>query len=70
MQLQKSSLILQPFSTGVKDLSDQDHYKEGVHNAEYDHEAFLGSKAEAQKFHDLPPEEARRRLGWDTWGSL
>ena len=49
-------------AAGAKDLSDQAHYKGGVHNAEYDHEAFLG-KAEAQRFHDLPPEEARRRLG-------
>ena len=49
-------------AAGGKGLSDQDHYKGGVHHAEYDHEAFLG-KAEAQRFHDLPPEEARRRLG-------
>lgn len=48
--------------SGAKDLSDQDHYKEGKHNVEYDHEAFLG-KEEAQRFHDLPPEEAKRRLG-------
>ncbi len=66
MQLAKINILLHVlrmhFSPGVKDLSDQDHYKEGVHNSEYDHEAFLG-KAEAKKFHDLPPEEARRRLG-------
>lgn len=56
-------LSLPWLAIGGKDLSDQEHYKEGVHNAEYDHEAFLG-KAEAKKFHDLPPEEAKRRLGW------
>ena len=34
----------------------------GVHSPEYDHEAFLG-KAEAERFDQLPPAEARRRLG-------
>ena len=34
----------------------------GVHSPEYDHEAFLG-KAEAERFDQLPPEEAKRRLG-------
>lgn len=45
-----------------KDLSDQEHFKEGdVHNVEYDHEAFLG-KEEAKTFSELPPVEAKRRL--------
>jgi hypothetical protein len=34
----------------------------GVHSPEFDHEAFLG-KAEAERFDQLPPAEARRRLG-------
>ena len=45
-----------------KDLSDEEHYHGGAHNAEYDHEAFLG-KTEAKTFHDLPPAESKRRLG-------
>lgn len=46
-----------------KDLSDKDHYEEGnEHNAEYDHEAFLG-KEEAKEFDQLSPEESKRRLG-------
>lgn len=45
-----------------KDLSDEEHYHDGTHNSEYDHEAFLG-KEEAKTFHDLPPAEAKRRLG-------
>uniref|UniRef100_A0A0A9WL96 Reticulocalbin-3 n=1 Tax=Lygus hesperus TaxID=30085 RepID=A0A0A9WL96_LYGHE len=44
-----------------KDLDEKDHYKEGAHNAEYDHEAFLGE--EAKSFQDLPPEESKKRLG-------
>ncbi|KAL1114827.1 hypothetical protein AAG570_007651, partial [Ranatra chinensis] len=42
------------------DLSDRDHYKEGQHNADYDHEAFLGE--DAKTFDQLSPEESRRRL--------
>jgi Ca2+-binding EF-hand superfamily protein len=34
----------------------------GVHSPDFDHQAFLG-KAEAERFEQLPPEEARRRLG-------
>lgn len=34
----------------------------GVHSPDFDHEAFLG-KAEAERFDQLPPEEAKRRLG-------
>jgi hypothetical protein len=44
-----------------KDLSDEKHYEDGQHDAEYDHEAFLGE--ESKKFDDLPPEEAKKRLG-------
>jgi len=46
-----------------KDLSEEDHFKgeEQDHNAEYDHEAFLGK--EKQKFDELAPEESKVRLG-------
>lgn len=33
----------------------------GEHNAQFDHEAFLG-KAESDKFDELTPQEAQRRL--------
>ncbi|KAL3842537.1 hypothetical protein ACJMK2_020538 [Sinanodonta woodiana] len=45
-----------------KDLSDQEHELNGDHNAEYDHDAFLG-KDEAETFDQLSPEESKRRLG-------
>jgi Ca2+-binding EF-hand superfamily protein len=41
-------------------LSDEDHYKEGEHNAEFDREAFLGDRKE--EFDHLSPDEAQRRL--------
>jgi len=48
---------------GRKKLSDKEHYTDGdKHNVEYDHEVFLG-KEQAKTFSELPPEEARRRLG-------
>ncbi len=49
---------------GAKELSEEEHYngEEYKHNAQYDHEAFLG-KEEAQTFDQLPHEEAKRRLG-------
>ena len=49
---------------GSKDLSEEEHYNgdQFEHNEEYDHEAFLG-KEEAKSFDQLPPEEAKRRLG-------
>ena len=48
---------------GPKDLSNEPHYSpEAKHNPDYDHEAFLG-KEQAERFDQLPPEEARRRLG-------
>lgn len=44
-------------------LSDQEHYDEkGEHNAEYDHEAFLGKQKKS--FDQLTPEESKKRLGW------
>lgn len=40
------------------------HYAEdGSHNADYDHEAVLGSEDSAKEFSQLPPEVAKRRLG-------
>jgi reticulocalbin-2 len=36
---------------------------EGDHHNEFDHEAIIGSVKEAEEFHDLPPEESKRRLG-------
>ena len=47
-----------------KPLSDEQHYKgDGhKHNAEYDHEAFLGNEQKAT-FDQLSPEESLRRLG-------
>jgi hypothetical protein len=48
---------------GPKDLSDEIHFdpETSEHNAEYDHEAFLGQE-EAEEFKNLSPEETRRRL--------
>jgi len=34
----------------------------GDHDAHFDHQAILGSHAEADEFDDLPPEEAKKRL--------
>lgn len=44
------------------DLSHQQHFQDSEHNANYDHEAFLGED-QAKTFDQLPPEESRRRLG-------
>ncbi|KAF6027535.1 calu [Bugula neritina] len=46
----------------VKDLSDLEHQLKGGHNAEYDHEAFLG-KEKAHEFDRLTPEQSKQRLG-------
>ncbi|XP_066999758.2 calumenin-B isoform X2 [Anabrus simplex] len=43
------------------ELSDKEHYQNNEHNAQYDHEAFLGD--DAKTFDQLTPEESRRRLG-------
>ena len=43
------------------ELSDKEHYKDGKHNEEYDHEAFLGK--EKKSFDQLTPEESKERLG-------
>eukprot|EP00095_Tigriopus_kingsejongensis_P010610 maker-scaffold795_size96016-snap-gene-0.17 protein:Tk10610 transcript:maker-scaffold795_size96016-snap-gene-0.17-mRNA-1 annotation:"calumenin precursor" len=44
----------------AKDLSDKDHFAHGEHDADYDHEAFLGD--EAHEFDELTPEESQERL--------
>lgn len=42
---------------------DADHHgADGEHYAEFDHEAILGSVKEADEFHQLSPEESKRRL--------
>ncbi|KAL7633277.1 UNVERIFIED_CONTAM: hypothetical protein RMT77_016382 [Armadillidium vulgare] len=47
---------------GARSPRDHEHYKDGDHNADFDHEAILGSVKEAEEFDDLPPAEAKRRL--------
>lgn len=46
-----------------QDLSDLEHQLKGGHNAEYDHEAFLG-KEKAHEFDRLTPEQSKQRLGY------
>ncbi|EDO28554.1 predicted protein [Nematostella vectensis] len=47
--------------THTDKLSEAEHFdKEGEHNPDYDHEAFLGT--EKEEFDHLPPEEAKKRL--------
>lgn len=42
---------------------DADHHgADGEHLTEFDHEAMLGSVKEAEEFHQLSPEESKRRL--------
>ncbi len=38
------------------------HFKEGEHQDNYDHEAFLGGKEQAQEYQRLSPEQAKERL--------
>ncbi|CAH0386853.1 unnamed protein product [Bemisia tabaci] len=64
-------LVLSPFNdvhadeskdrTLNKDLSDKEHYHNEEHNADYDHDAFLGE--DAKTFDQLSPEESKKRLG-------
>lgn len=42
-------------------LSHHKHFENEEHNADYDHEAFLGE--EAKTFDQLTPEESKERLG-------
>lgn len=43
-------------------LSDKEHFTNEEHNADYDHEAFMG-REEAHEYEDLSPEESKERLG-------
>lgn len=43
-------------------LAHTNHIADPAHNAQYDHEQFLGED-QAKTFDQLPPEESRRRLG-------
>ncbi|XP_015519181.2 reticulocalbin-2 [Neodiprion pinetum] len=42
---------------------DVEHYADGDHHQEFDHEAILGSVKQAEEFDKLPPETAKERLG-------
>lgn len=46
----------------VEDAWNSVHYKDGEHHSEFDHEAILGSKKDAQEFDQLPPDVAKVRL--------
>jgi len=39
-----------------------DHFVDGEHNADFDHQAILGSREEVGEYEALPPEEAKKRL--------
>jgi len=47
---------------GAFSPKDHTHQQGDHHDMEFDHEAILGSKKEAQDFGNLSPEEAKRRL--------
>ena len=53
---------LPPSLTAVEHPDSVAEHLVGKHSPDYDHEAFLG-KTEAERFDQLPPEEAKRRLG-------
>ncbi|VDO94197.1 unnamed protein product, partial [Soboliphyme baturini] len=42
-------------------IGDEEHFKDGVHNPEYDRQAFLGEE-EAKKYKELTPEQSKERL--------
>ncbi|KAL4707458.1 hypothetical protein ACJJTC_000102 [Scirpophaga incertulas] len=46
----------------VDHLSDAEHFKNELHNKQFDHDAFLGED-QAKTFDQLSPEESKRRLG-------
>ena len=46
----------------LQQLSGEKHYDGDEHNAEYDHDAFVGQE-EAKTFDELTPEESQKRLG-------
>lgn len=44
-------------------IHDREHYKDGEHDPDYDHEAVLGHSEDVDEFHHLAAEESRHRLG-------
>ncbi|XP_013789368.1 reticulocalbin-2-like [Limulus polyphemus] len=48
---------------GAFSSRDYDHYKEGVHHSEFDHEAVIGNRHDAEEYDHLSPEESKKRLG-------
>jgi len=44
-------------------LSGEKHFEGVEHNAEYDHDAFVG-REEAKAFDELTPEESQKRLAY------
>lgn len=47
---------------GTRTPRDHGHYSNGEHNADFDHEAILGSVKDAEEYDQLPAMEAKRRL--------
>ncbi|XP_047481556.1 reticulocalbin-2-like isoform X1 [Penaeus chinensis] len=47
---------------GARTPRDHGHYTDGEHNADFDHEAILGSVKDAEEYDQLPAMEAKRRL--------
>ncbi|XP_042855803.1 reticulocalbin-2-like isoform X2 [Penaeus japonicus] len=47
---------------GARSPRDHGHYTNGEHNADFDHEAILGSVKDAEEYDQLPAMEAKRRL--------
>uniref|UniRef100_T1J078 Reticulocalbin-3 n=1 Tax=Strigamia maritima TaxID=126957 RepID=T1J078_STRMM len=58
----RSNLMRERESDGAFSPKDKYHYTEGEHNSDFDHEAILGSRDVAEEFHQLSPEEAKKRL--------
>jgi len=46
----------------LQQLSGEKHFDGDEHNAEYDHEAFVG-KDDAKVYDQLSPDESQKRLG-------
>lgn len=58
----KDKLMKENEIHGAYSPRDQNHYKDGEHRNDFDHEAILGSKNEAEEFDKLTPAESKRRL--------
>lgn len=58
-----SNLNKERVQDGLYGARDSHHYgDDGGHNDEFDHEAIVGSHKEAEEFHQLSPEESKKRL--------